>query len=40
MKRFKNILLITNKKDINSPDIERAVSLARSNAAKLTLACL
>lgn len=38
MKRFKNILLITNKNDINSPDIERAVSLARSNAAKLTLA--
>ena len=38
MKRFKNILLITNKNDINSPDIKRAVSLARSNGAKLTLA--
>jgi nucleotide-binding universal stress UspA family protein len=38
MKRFKNILLITNKNDLNSPDIQRAVSLARSNAASLTLA--
>lgn len=38
MKRFKNILLITNKNDINSPDIQRAVSLARSNTANLTLA--
>jgi nucleotide-binding universal stress UspA family protein len=38
MKRFKNILLITNKNDLNSPDIQRAVSLARSNAANLTLA--
>ena len=38
MKRFKNILLITNKNDLNSPDIHRAVSLARSNEAKLTLA--
>jgi len=38
MKRFKNILLITNKNDMNSPDIQRAVSLARSNAANLTLA--
>jgi nucleotide-binding universal stress UspA family protein len=38
MKRFKNILLITNKNDINSPDIVRAVSLARSNAANLTIA--
>jgi nucleotide-binding universal stress UspA family protein len=38
MKRFKNILLITNKNDINSPDIQRAVSLARANAASLTLA--
>ena len=38
MKRFKNILLITNKNGINSPDIKRAVSLARSNKANLTLA--
>jgi len=38
MKRFKNILLITNKNDMNSPDIKRAVSLARSNAANLTIA--
>ena len=38
MKRFKNILLITNKNDMNSPDIQRAVSLARSNAANLTIA--
>ncbi|KPJ97316.1 MAG: hypothetical protein AMJ60_11800, partial [Desulfobacterales bacterium SG8_35] len=38
MKRFKNIILITNKNDINSPDIQRAVFLARSNSAKLTLA--
>jgi nucleotide-binding universal stress UspA family protein len=38
MKRFKNILLITNKNDINSPDIQRAVSLAKSNTANLTLA--
>jgi len=38
MKRFKNILLITNRNDINSLDIQRAVSLARSNAANLTLA--
>jgi len=38
MKRFKNILLITNKNDMNSPDIQRAVSLARSNTANLTLA--
>ncbi|MDH3329546.1 MAG: universal stress protein [Desulfobulbaceae bacterium] len=38
MKRFKNILLITNKNDTNSTDIKRAVSLARSNEAKLTIA--
>ena len=38
MKRFKNILLITNKNDIKSPDIQRAVSLASSNSAKLALA--
>jgi nucleotide-binding universal stress UspA family protein len=38
MKRFKNILLITNKNDVNSPDIKRAVSLARSNSANLTIA--
>jgi universal stress protein E len=38
MKRFKNILLITNKNDINSPDIQRAISLARSNKANLTIA--
>jgi len=38
MKRFKNILLITDKNYMNSPDIQRAVSLARSNAANLTLA--
>ena len=38
MKRFKNILLITNKNDTNSPDIQRAVSLAKSNEANLTLA--
>ena len=38
MKRFKNILLITNKNDKNSPDIQRAVSLARSNNANLTIA--
>jgi len=38
MKRFKNILLITNKNDTNSPDIKRAVSLARSNGANLTIA--
>lgn len=38
MKRFKNILLITNKNDTNSTDIKRAVSLARSNQAKLTIA--
>ena len=38
MKRFKNILLITKQNDVNSPDIKRAVSLARSNAANLTIA--
>jgi len=38
MKRFKNILLITNKNDINSSNIIRAVSLARSNKANLTIA--
>ncbi len=38
MKRFKNILLITTQNDINSPDIKRAVSLAGSNAANLTIA--
>ena len=38
MKRFKNILLITTQNDANSPDIKRAVSLAMSNAANLTIA--
>jgi len=38
MKRFKNILLITSQNDVKSPDIKRAVSLAKSNAATLTIA--
>lgn len=38
MDRFQNILLVLESPDIKSPAVERAVSLARTNNAKLTIA--
>jgi len=37
MKRFRNILFVTEKTDIYSPALKRAVSLARGNNARLTI---
>jgi nucleotide-binding universal stress UspA family protein len=38
MDRFQNILLVLESPDIKGPAVERAVSLARTNNAKLTIA--
>lgn len=37
MKRFKNILFFADGSDVDSPALQRAVALARSNEARLTL---